>query len=96
VCNSSSPTHRISKSSIAVGIDSGTALMIISRGQSSGWPGRVRVLRDDGLLSCFGQPGKREDAFLHLMSEAPRRWQFHDLITWDRFLSRGFPDVALG
>lgn len=44
----------------------------------------MRVLRDDGLLYCFGQLGKREHTFLHLMSEATRRWQFHDLITWDR------------
>ena len=46
--------------------------------------GAMRVLRDDGLLYCFGQLGKREHAFLHFMSEATRRWQFHDLITWDR------------
>jgi DNA modification methylase len=44
----------------------------------------TRVLREDGLLYCFGQLGKREHTFLHLMSEAARRWQFHDLITWDR------------
>ena len=44
----------------------------------------MRVLRGDGLLYCFGQLGKREHTFLHLMSEATRRWQFHDLITWDR------------
>jgi DNA modification methylase len=44
----------------------------------------MRVLRNDGLLYCFGQLGKREHAFLHLMSEATQRWQFHDLITWDR------------
>ena len=44
----------------------------------------MRVLRADGLLYCFGQLGKREHIFLHLMSEAARHWQFHDLITWDR------------
>jgi len=44
----------------------------------------MRVLRDDGLLYCFGQLGKREHAFVHLMSLAARQWQFHDLITWDR------------
>lgn len=44
----------------------------------------MRVLRDDGLLYCFGQLGKREHAFLHLMSAATQRWQFHDLVTWDR------------
>jgi DNA modification methylase len=50
-----------------------------------GWLGEaMRVLRSDGLLYCFGQLGKREHLFLHLMSEAARRWTFHDLITWDR------------
>ena len=44
----------------------------------------MRVLRDDGLLYCFGQLGKREHTFLHLMSATARRWTFHDLITWDR------------
>ena len=44
----------------------------------------MRVLRADGLLYCFGQLGKREHTFLHLMSAATQRWQFHDLITWDR------------
>ena len=44
----------------------------------------MRLLREDGLLYCFGQHGKREHTFLHLMSEATRCWQFHDLITWDR------------
>lgn len=44
----------------------------------------MRILRPDGLLYCFGQLGKREHTFLHLMSEAARRWQFHDLIIWDR------------
>jgi site-specific DNA-methyltransferase (adenine-specific) len=44
----------------------------------------MRLLRDDGLLYCFGQLGKREHTFLHLMSLATRHWQFHDLITWDR------------
>lgn len=44
----------------------------------------MRLLRDDGLLYCFGQLGKREHTFLHLMSLATRRWLFHDLITWDR------------
>ena len=44
----------------------------------------MRVLREDGLLYCFGQLGKREHTFLHLMSEATRKWQFHDLVTWDR------------
>ena len=44
----------------------------------------MRGLRADGLLYCFGQLGKREHIFLHLLSEATRHWQFHDLITWDR------------
>jgi site-specific DNA-methyltransferase (adenine-specific) len=46
--------------------------------------GAMRALRQDGLLYCFGQLGKREQTFLHLMSAAVRRWQFHDLVTWDR------------
>ncbi len=44
----------------------------------------MRTLREDGLLYCFGQLGKREHVFLHLMSECTRRHRFHDLITWDR------------
>lgn len=44
----------------------------------------MRLLRADGLLYCFGQLGKREHVFLHLMSEVTRVHQFHDLITWDR------------
>ena len=46
----------------------------------------MRVLRADGLLYRFGQLGKREHTFLHLMSEAARSWQFHDLITRDRVI----------
>lgn len=44
----------------------------------------MRILRPDGLLFCFGQLGKREHTFLHLMAELTKRWSFHDLITWDR------------
>ena len=44
----------------------------------------MRILRPDGLLYCFGQLGKREHIFLHLMSAATLRWQFHDLISWNR------------
>ena len=44
----------------------------------------MRLLLPGGLLYCFGQLGKREHALLHLMSQAARRWQFHDLIIWDR------------
>ncbi len=44
----------------------------------------LRVLRDDGLCFIFGQLGKREHVFIHLMSELCRRHQFHDLLIWDR------------
>lgn len=44
----------------------------------------MRALRDDGLCFIFGQPGKREHVFLHLMSELCRRYRFHDLLIWDR------------
>jgi DNA modification methylase len=44
----------------------------------------MRVLVPGGLLYCFGQLGKREHVMLHLMSQAARQWQFHDLIIWDR------------
>ena len=44
----------------------------------------MRALRDDGLCFIFGQPGKREHVFLHLMSELCRHHQFHDLLIWDR------------
>lgn len=44
----------------------------------------MRVLRPDGLLYCFGQPGKREHRFLHLVSAACREFIFHDLVIWDR------------
>ncbi|MCB1277235.1 site-specific DNA-methyltransferase [Prosthecobacter sp.] len=44
----------------------------------------MRVLRDDGLCFIFGQLGKREHAFLHLMSRLSQQHQFHDLIIWDR------------
>lgn len=45
-----------------------------------------RVLVPGGLLYCFGQIGKREHVFLHLMSEAASltEYSFHDLIVWDR------------
>ncbi|MDD5139640.1 MAG: site-specific DNA-methyltransferase [Verrucomicrobiales bacterium] len=49
------------------------------------WLGEaMRVLCANGLIYCFGQLGKREHTFLHLMAAATHRWQFHDLITWDR------------
>jgi len=44
----------------------------------------MRVLRDDGLAFIFGQLGKREHTFLHLMSRLSQQHQFHDLIIWDR------------
>ncbi len=44
----------------------------------------LRVLKEDGLFFCFGQLGKREHVFLHLMSQACRTFQYHDLIIWDR------------
>lgn len=44
----------------------------------------MRVLRDDGLAFIFGQLGKREHTFLHLMSRLSHQHQFHDLIIWDR------------
>ena len=43
----------------------------------------MRVLRDDGLAFIFGQLGKREHTFLHLMSRLSQQHQFHDLIIWD-------------
>lgn len=44
----------------------------------------MRVLRDDGLCFIFGQLGKREHTFLHLMSRLSQQHTFHDLIIWDR------------
>lgn len=44
----------------------------------------LRILRADGLCFIFGQPGKREHVFLHLMSELTKLHQFHDLLIWDR------------
>jgi site-specific DNA-methyltransferase (adenine-specific) len=44
----------------------------------------MRVLRDDGLCFIFGQLGKREHTFLHLMSRLALQHPFHDLIIWDR------------
>ncbi|MBE2284708.1 MAG: site-specific DNA-methyltransferase [Prosthecobacter sp.] len=49
------------------------------------WVGQaMRVLREDGLCFIFGQLGKREHTFLHLMSRLSQKHQFHDLIIWDR------------
>ncbi len=44
----------------------------------------MRLLMPGGLLYCFGQVGKREHVFLHLMSKASSTYQFHDLVIWDR------------
>lgn len=44
----------------------------------------MRALRDDGLCFIFGQLGKREHTFLHLMSRLSQQHPFHDLIIWDR------------
>ena len=43
-----------------------------------------RVLRPDGLLYEFGQPGKREHVWLHACSLLASEMQFHDMISWDR------------
>ncbi len=44
----------------------------------------MRVLRSDGLAFIFGQPGKREHGFIHLMSRLCMKHAFHDLVIWDR------------
>lgn len=52
---------------------------------SSEWlQAAARVLHPTGLLYLFGQPGKREQAFLRLMPLASSILTFHDLIIWDR------------
>ena len=54
--------------------------------------GAMHTLVPGGLLYCFGQTGKREHLFLHLMSRACEQWQYHDLIIWDRVV--GYNDRA--
>ena len=44
----------------------------------------LRVLKPDGLCFIFGQVGKREHGFIHLMSRLCQCHQFHDLLIWDR------------
>lgn len=44
----------------------------------------MRLLKPDGLFFCFGQLGKREHVFIHLMSRLCNEFQFHDLVIWDR------------
>jgi len=46
----------------------------------------MRILKEDGLFFVFGQPGKREHGFIHLMSRLCERFQFHDLLIWDRIV----------
>jgi len=52
---------------------------------SDGWTSQcMRILKDDGLFFIFGQLGKREHGFIHMMSRLCERFQFHDLLIWDR------------
>jgi len=52
---------------------------------SDAWTSQcMRILREDGLFFVFGQVGKREHGFIHLMSRLCERFQFHDLLIWDR------------
>ncbi len=44
----------------------------------------MRVLVPGGLCYVFGQVGKREHVWLHLMSAATGEFGFHDLLVWDR------------
>lgn len=49
------------------------------------WMGKaMRALKEDGLLYLFGQPGKRESAFLRVMARSLTHGKFHDLVIWDR------------
>lgn len=43
-----------------------------------------RVLKEDGLVYVFGQPGKREHVWLHVCSALTKEMQFHDMVVWDR------------
>ncbi len=43
-----------------------------------------RRLAPDGLFYIFGQPGKREHAWIRLCAELVDLLAFHDLIVWDR------------
>ena len=43
-----------------------------------------RLLRPDGLLYIFGQPGKREHVWLHACCRLALELPFHDLLIWDR------------
>lgn len=44
----------------------------------------MRILKEDGLFFIFGQLGKREHGFIHLMARLCEKFQFHDLFIWDR------------
>ena len=44
----------------------------------------MRTLVPGGLCFIFGQVGKREHVWLHLMSRVCSEFEFHDLIIWDR------------
>ena len=44
----------------------------------------AKHLAPDGILYVFGQPGKREQVWLHLCSRLINILSFHDLIIWDR------------
>ena len=44
----------------------------------------MKMLVPGGLCYVFGQVGKREHVWLHLMSRMASEFEFHDLIIWDR------------
>jgi DNA modification methylase len=44
----------------------------------------AKKLRDDGLFFIFGQPGKREHVWIHVMARLCAKLQFHDMLIWDR------------
>ena len=44
----------------------------------------MKTLVPGGLCYVFGQLGKREHVWLHLMSRATIEFEFHDLVIWDR------------
>ncbi len=46
--------------------------------------GCARLLAEDGLLFIFGQPGKREHAWIRLCARLTEIMAFHDLLVWDR------------
>lgn len=44
----------------------------------------ARILAPDGLFYVFGQPGKREHAWIRLCARLTEILAFHDLLVWDR------------